>query len=66
MKTGQTYRTENKIYKDNRLEGAFKIHAFKLPGNKLAVAFDNISEIRKNEEERERLFNLLFEGNIDD
>ncbi len=59
VKTGKTYRTESKIYKDNRLEGTFKIHAFKLPGNKLAVAFDNISEIRKNEEEREQLIKQL-------
>ncbi len=59
VKNGKTYRTENKVYKDERLEGAFKIHAFKLPGNKLAVAFDNITEIRQNEEERERLIEQL-------
>lgn len=59
VETGKTYRTENKIYKDDRLEGAFKIHAFKLPGNKLAVAFDNITEIRQNEEEREQLIRRL-------
>jgi PAS domain S-box-containing protein len=51
MRTGKTYKTEDLYYKDLRLEGAFKIHAFKLPGHRLAVAFENITDRKKAEEE---------------
>ncbi|MHA2390195.1 MAG: histidine kinase dimerization/phosphoacceptor domain -containing protein, partial [Candidatus Hodarchaeales archaeon] len=51
MRTGTTYKTEDLYYKDLRLEGAFKIHAFKLPGHRLAVAFENITDRKKAEEE---------------
>lgn len=62
MKTGKTYETEELYYKDERLEGAFRIRAFRLPGDRLAVAFENITEhkrvedaLRKSEEEYRRV-----------
>ena len=39
IRTGKTYTTEDLYYKDERLEGAFRIRAFRLPGKRLAVAF---------------------------
>lgn len=69
MKTGELFETEEMYYSDNRIQGAFRIRAFQLPGKKLAVAFENITEIKKAEieliesEERFRaLHNASFGG----
>jgi PAS domain S-box-containing protein len=50
MRTGETYETEDLYYKDEKLEGAFKISAFRMPGNRLGVAFENVTERKKAEE----------------
>ena len=50
MKTGKTYETENLYYKDEKLEGVFRIRAFRLPKEKLCVSFENITEQKKIEE----------------
>lgn len=49
MKTGNMYETENVYYKDQRIEGAFRIRAFKMPGSRLGVAFENITEKKRLE-----------------
>jgi len=68
MKTGKTYETEDLYYKDERLEGAFRIRAFRLPGERLAVAFENITERKKKEKEladyRNKLRSLVSELTI--
>lgn len=51
MQTGKPFETEDLNYQDNRLSGAFRIRAFKLAGERLAVAFENITERKKAEEE---------------
>lgn len=51
MRTGETYVTEDLFYQDERLTGAFRIHAFRLPGQRLAVAFANITEQKQIEAE---------------
>ncbi|MHC4584307.1 MAG: PAS domain S-box protein [Planctomycetota bacterium] len=64
MKTGKTFETEDLQYKDKRLEGAFRIRAFRLPADRLAVAFENITEHRKAEEalrQSEQRLKILFE-----
>jgi PAS domain S-box-containing protein len=64
MKTGETFETEDKYYKDDRLEGAFRIRAFAMPRKRLGVAFENITERKRAEEvlnrEREK-FRILVE-----
>jgi len=64
VETGKTYETEDLYYKDKRLEGAFRIRAFPMPGTKLGVAFENIFERRRTEEalrESEERFRELAE-----
>lgn len=51
IETGKTFETEDLYYQDNRLSGAFRIRAFKLPGERLAVAFENITERKQAEAE---------------
>ena len=55
MKTGKVYQTEDLYYKDERLEGAFSTHVFPMPGERLGVAFENITARKIAEEEREKL-----------
>ncbi len=61
VKTGETFKTEEQHYKDKRLKGAFRIHAFKIPGERLAVSFENITERKKYERELEKHKNHLEE-----
>ncbi len=44
MKTGKIYITENLTYKDNRIDGSFRIRAFRMAGDRLGVALENITE----------------------
>ncbi|MBN2012246.1 PAS domain S-box protein [candidate division KSB1 bacterium] len=64
IKTGQQFETDDLFYSDDRLSGAFRIRAFKIPGERLAVAFENITEQKKAEtalKEREHYYrSLLF------
>jgi len=50
MKTGKIYETEDLRYKDERLEGVFRVRSFRLPADRLAVAFENITEHKKAEQ----------------
>jgi PAS domain S-box-containing protein len=59
MKTGKIYTTEDLHYKDEKIEGAFHINAFKLPSDRLAVAFDNITERKKAEEKTKEIQEYL-------
>ncbi|MHC4743281.1 MAG: PAS domain S-box protein, partial [Planctomycetota bacterium] len=51
MKTGEMYETEGLFYKDEKYEGVSRIRVFRLPGDKLAVAFEDITERKRAEEE---------------
>ncbi|MFG1691411.1 PAS domain S-box protein [Gemmatimonadota bacterium] len=50
-RTGEVLKTEEEAYKDDRLEGVFRTHVFRLPGDRLAVSFENITERKKAEAE---------------
>ncbi len=50
-KTGKPNETEDLYYKDDKLEGAFRIRAFKLPEEKLCVSFENVTERKRVENE---------------
>lgn len=49
-RTGRTLKTEQIHHADNgELERAYRLHVFRMPGNRVGVAFDDISEARRNE-----------------
>jgi len=48
--TGETFKTEDIYWKDERLEGYFRIHSFNIPGDRLVVAFENTTERKRYEE----------------
>ena len=66
MRTGRTFETSQYEYRDDRLSGAYRIRAFQLPGNRLAVAFEDVTELRRTEQELrhnesmlQRIFDIL-------
>ena len=62
-KTGRTYEIEDQTYEDDKLSGAFRVRAFSMPGNKLGVAFENITsrkEVENALEESQFLFSQMF------
>ena len=50
IKTGETIYFDRIFWKDERVEGYFSIRSFRIPGDRIAVAFDNISERVRYEE----------------
>ncbi len=68
MRTGEMFETHDEVYRDDRLEGVFRIHAFPLPGDRLAVSFENVTaqrgaeaEIRESNERLRALASRLQE-----
>ena len=64
METGTSYYTDEFSYTDDDVEGIFRISAFRLPGRRLAVSFEDVSETRRMEDElrvREKTYRNLFE-----
>lgn len=55
MHTGEMYETEDLHYADDLLVGAFRLRAFVLPGNRLAVAFENITGLKQSEAKAEKI-----------
>ncbi|MHC4711689.1 MAG: MEDS domain-containing protein [Planctomycetota bacterium] len=47
MRTGRTYTAEAQDYRDDHLEGTYRVSAFRMPGNRLGVAFEDITELKK-------------------
>jgi histidine kinase len=45
-RSGETFVTESLVYEDERIEGAFRVRAFRMPGDRLGVAFEDVSERR--------------------
>ena len=47
--SGEPYETESVEYRDHRLSGAFRIRTFNLPQQRLAVAFEDVTEKKRAE-----------------
>ena len=60
MQTGRSFTAEDILHEDERVAGAFRVRAFALPGNRLALAFDDVTDRRKAEG---RVRELLVESN---
>ena len=68
MRTGKTFETEDLHYKDDRLEGVYRIRAFAMPDSRLAVAFEDVLGLKRAEaalRESERQFRGLAERSFD-
>ncbi|MBN2010019.1 PAS domain S-box protein [candidate division KSB1 bacterium] len=50
IRTGEMFETEDLFYHDDRLAGAYRIHTFNMPGDRLGVAFEDITERRQAEQ----------------
>lgn len=64
MATGKPAYLEELAYKDQHIEGTYRLSVFRLPEQRVAVSFEDISEglrLRRELEERERQFRDLFE-----
>jgi PAS domain S-box-containing protein len=53
-KSGEVFQTEDQYYEDELISGAYRIRTFRLPKDKLAVAFENITEQKKTEAQLEQ------------
>ncbi len=49
-RTGETQETSDTYYKDDKLEGSFRNRVFKIPNNRIAVAFEDVTKIKIAEE----------------
>lgn len=68
MRTGRILEMEDLHYRDDRLEGVYRIRAFPMPGDRLGVAFEDVAELKRAEEtlrEREETIRALVETSRD-
>jgi PAS domain S-box-containing protein len=64
IESGKTWFSEQIDYQDNRIKGAFEVHAFRISSDSLAVMFLEITRRKKTEralQESEARFKTLFE-----
>ncbi len=59
MRSGITYEGE---HADHDFGGTYRIRAFVLPGDRLAIVFEDISELRRSEMEKEKLHTQLLQS----
>ncbi|MFC2083267.1 PAS domain S-box protein, partial [Candidatus Bipolaricaulota bacterium] len=65
FRNNTTYSTAELSYKDQRISGHFRVRAFRIPGDRLVVSFEDISELREAEEalrHQEIQYRSLFEN----
>ena len=66
LRTRTDFITEEMHYKDERLSGAFQVHSFILPENRLGVTFQDITERKRAQlavQESSEQYRAFFEDN---
>ncbi len=61
---GKNIELIDTYYSDDRVTGVFRVKAFKIPGDKLGIAFENVTKIKKAEAElhkTQEVFNQFLE-----
>jgi len=58
-KQGRFWQTEQVEYKDDKIQGAYEVHAFPAGGNKMAVFFLDVTEKKEAERQKQRFQKLL-------
>jgi len=64
MVSGIPLRMDNQEYSDQRISGVYRIHAFPVPGQKLGIAFEDVTVFRRTEDtlrETETIFSEFLE-----
>jgi two-component system, cell cycle sensor histidine kinase and response regulator CckA len=67
MRTGRTYVANEATYQDQRVEGVFNLRAFRMPGDRLGVVFEDITEqkrARAAARQAETMFRRLVEQSL--
>ncbi|MBI9111903.1 PAS domain S-box protein [Maridesulfovibrio ferrireducens] len=66
LKTGKDFISNEVLYKDNRLSGAYRVRTFLLQNDKLGIAFEDTTEQKRAEltiRESEEHYRAFFEDN---
>ena len=50
MENGNTFEIKDLEYRDRRFEGSFRVRIFRMPGNQLGIALEDITELKKSGE----------------
>jgi PAS domain S-box-containing protein len=58
IRTGETKEIEDLEYKDSRLEENFRIRLFRMSGDQLGIAFENITELKRSGEREAQAYAL--------
>jgi signal transduction histidine kinase/DNA-binding NarL/FixJ family response regulator len=69
LETGTPVKIDNLYWNDEKVEGYFNIRTFKIPGNKIAVAFENITErvnFEKSLKENVKRLEFLMKNNAEE
>ncbi len=64
METGQVFNSSDLKYKDHRLEGIYRIRAFRLMEDRLAVAFEDVTEQRLLEDQLQQAKKMEAIGHL--
>ncbi|MBN2473242.1 MAG: PAS domain S-box protein [Pirellulales bacterium] len=65
MRTGKPFQSDDFEYGDSRLVGTYRIRAFRMPGDRLGVAFEDITGMKQAERLREELIANLEAQNAE-
>ena len=59
VRSGRTFETEDLHYAGQHLAAAFRLRLFRLPDSRLGMAFESIGDLKRAEEEKEKIHSQL-------